>query len=411
MKHSILILTCALILHAFSASVYAEVPAIRITEPMSMVTDNSHLSIHGMHLVWQAKGGLVGTTSSINDWEIFAYDLATGKISQITDDTFDDVLPRTDGTYIVWQKYVTGAGNQVFLYQLNGSDPAGGSRISTANNGDHFSPDIADGIVIWSRQQIEQSFSPREILLYNTQTHTGPIVISDPTDSCTSPRIAADLIVFQQIDAEGLETLYIYNVTDENPEAKPVPEDFTWYANPQVDGEQTVLSRYSRSDREIFLHTPTDGYSQITDNALSDLSPVISQNHIAWVADEDIYLTDIAAFTHVTATDSPSRWQTGFFASWSELSGGVNAYYLDVSTDVDFQSFVDGFRALNVGNSTQYKVEGLTPGTTYYYRVYAIINGSTSAYSQSISVTLPVPDVLIEKSILFLFLPGIISER
>ena len=66
-----------------------------------MVTDNSHLSIHGMYLVWQAKGGLVGTTSSTNDWEIFAYDLATGKISQITDDTFDDIFPRTDGTYIV----------------------------------------------------------------------------------------------------------------------------------------------------------------------------------------------------------------------------------------------------------------------------------------------------------------------
>lgn len=389
MKHTILVLICALILHVFSGSVYADVPAIRVTESIPTVTGNSHLSIYGMYLVWQAKGGLVGTTSSIKDWEIFAYNLATGTVSQITDDTFDDILPRTDGSYIVWQKHVTGAVNQIFLYQPNGSDPAGGTRISTVDNGDHFSPDIADGIAVWSRQQIEQSFSPREILLYNAQTRTGPIVISNPTESCSSPHIAANLIVFQQEDVEGIETLYLYNVADENPAAKLAPEDFTWYANPQVDGEQTVLSRYSGSDREIFLYTRTDGYSQITDNALFDLSPVISQNHIAWVAGEEIYVADIAPFIHVPVTDAPNCWPTGFLAAWSELSGGVESYYLDVSTDPDFQSFVDGFRALNVGNATLHSVEGLTPGTTYYYRVYAVINGSTTPYSQSISVALP----------------------
>ena len=58
----------------------------------------------------------------------------------------------------------------------------------------------------------------------------------------------------------------------------PAPEDFSWYANPQVDGEQTVLSRFIGTDREIYLHTRTDGYIQITDNDSFDLSPVISQN-------------------------------------------------------------------------------------------------------------------------------------
>lgn len=389
MRYTILAFTCILTLYAFSDRASADTPAIWDTRSLTTVTSSSHPAIHGMWLVWQAKGGLFGTTSSTDDWEIFSYDLALGAVTQLTDDTFDDTLPRNDGTFIVWQKYVTGAGNQIYLYQLSGSNPPGGTRISIADNGDHFSPDIADGVVVWSRQQVEQSFSHREILLYNAQTHTGPTVISNPAFSCSAPRIAANLIVFAQEDAEGVEMLFLYNVNDENPEAKPVTEDFTWYANPQVDGEQTVLSRYSGTDREIFLYTRTGGYNQITDNALFDLSPVISQNHITWVADKNIYLTDIAALMHVPATDAASRWPTGFQASWSELSDGVDAYYLDVSTNADFQSFVDGFQALNVGSVTQYRVEGLTPATTYYYRVYAIVNDSTTAHSLSISVELP----------------------
>ncbi|NOQ46128.1 MAG: hypothetical protein GQ559_05585, partial [Desulfobulbaceae bacterium] len=389
MKHTILVLTCALILHAFSDRASADIPAIWDTGSLTTVTDSSQPAIHEMCLVWQAKGGLAGTISAIDDWEIFAYDLALGTVTQLTDDAVDDILPRTDGTYIVWQKHDTGGENKIFLYQLYGNDPMGGTQISIADNGDHFSPDIADGIVIWSRQQIEQFYSPREILLYNAQTHTGPTVISDPEYSCSAPRIAANLILFEQENPDGTETVSLYDVSEENPVAKPAPENFTWYANPQVDGEQTVLSRYSGSDREIYLHTKTGGYSQITDNALSDTGPAISQNHIAWVADKNIYLTDIATLMHVPATEVASRWPTGFQASWSELCDGVNAYYLDVSTDADFQSFVDGFRALNVGSVTQYIVEGLTPGTTYYYRVYAIVNDSTTAHSLSISVELP----------------------
>ena len=293
MKHAIFLLTFALILHTLAGRTFADTSVIWDSRSLLSVNGSSHPSLHGMFLVWQAKGGLAGTTSAPDDWEIFVYDLTLRTVTQLTDDALDDIQPKTDGTYIVWQKHDTVAGNQIFLHQL-GSIPLGGNKISIADNADHFSPDIAEGNVIWSRQQVDQFFLPREVLLYNAKTQTGPLVISDPQYYSTSPRISDNLIVFQQENQDGTETLlFLYDVNDEPPVAKLAPVDFIWNANPQVDGVQTVLSRYNGTDREIFLHTPSDGYTQITKNDLDDTCPVISQNHIAWTTNNDIFLAKI----------------------------------------------------------------------------------------------------------------------
>jgi hypothetical protein len=47
----------------------------------------------------------------------------------------------------------------------------------------------------------------------------------------------------------------------------------------------------------------------------------------------------------------------------------VSGYFLDVSASNSFGSYVPGYQDLNVGNVNQYDVTGLTPGTTYYYRI------------------------------------------
>ncbi len=73
---------------------------------------------------------------------------------------------------------------------------------------------------------------------------------------------------------------------------------------------------------------------------------------------------------------------TGFTANWT-ASSGATKYYLDVATDSGFTSLVTGFNNLDVGNVTSYAVTGLTPATTYYYRVRANNSAGTSADSQS----------------------------
>lgn len=78
---------------------------------------------------------------------------------------------------------------------------------------------------------------------------------------------------------------------------------------------------------------------------------------------------------------------TTFTASWNASSPGVTNYILDVSTVSSFASFVSGYNAKLVGNTTSHGVSGLTEGQTYYYRVRAENLCAISANSATITVT------------------------
>jgi len=82
-----------------------------------------------------------------------------------------------------------------------------------------------------------------------------------------------------------------------------------------------------------------------------------------------------------------------FNANWN-ASAGSTGYKLDVSTDVNFGSFLTGFQDLSVGVVTSYAVNGLTTGTTYYYRVRATdVDGITGYSNVIIVVTAPAAPV------------------
>ncbi len=86
------------------------------------------------------------------------------------------------------------------------------------------------------------------------------------------------------------------------------------------------------------------------------------------------------------ATAATNITQTSFDANW-DASTGADGYYLDVATDDQFTSFVNGYENLNVGNVTTYPVTGLNDNTDYYYRVRAFNTGGTSGNSNIINVT------------------------
>jgi hypothetical protein len=84
------------------------------------------------------------------------------------------------------------------------------------------------------------------------------------------------------------------------------------------------------------------------------------------------------------ATAATAQAQTGFTANWTTVSGATG-YFLDVSTNSGFSSFVSGYNNLSVGSVLTYNVTGLTCGTTYYYRVRAGNSCGTSVSSNSIT--------------------------
>jgi autotransporter-associated beta strand protein len=63
--------------------------------------------------------------------------------------------------------------------------------------------------------------------------------------------------------------------------------------------------------------------------------------------------------------------------NWASVTG-ASSYKLDVSIESNFSSFVSGFNDLSVAGTSQ-SVNGLSPETTYYYRVRAVNAASASS--------------------------------
>ena len=77
--------------------------------------------------------------------------------------------------------------------------------------------------------------------------------------------------------------------------------------------------------------------------------------------------------------------ETGFTANWN-ASAGASKYYLDVSTDNTFASFITGYNGKDVGNVTTYSLSSLTANTTYYYRVRSSNATGSSGNSAVIAI-------------------------
>src|SRR5882757_3896524 len=86
-----------------------------------------------------------------------------------------------------------------------------------------------------------------------------------------------------------------------------------------------------------------------------------------------------------TASPSPPT-RSSFMAMWPSVTG-AKGYLLDVSTSSSFDSFVDGYHDLDVGDATGRVVTGLSRGTTYYYRVRAYDATAPTRYSETSAIT------------------------
>ncbi|MCA0444638.1 MAG: fibronectin type III domain-containing protein [Bacteroidetes bacterium] len=85
------------------------------------------------------------------------------------------------------------------------------------------------------------------------------------------------------------------------------------------------------------------------------------------------------------AQQSPSVSDLSFVAKWNPVDNATG-YYLDVSKDPEFLTFINGYAGFET-TGTEVSVTGLTELTTYYYRVRAFNLAGASGYSNSVSLT------------------------
>ena len=146
-----------------------------------------------------------------------------------------------------------------------------------------------------------------------------------------------------------------------------------------------VVARSSDDPASWFLVNTIEKFE------LADLESVVSR--LTQASTQDLIISvktpsviNISAPEAPIATVETSLTSTSFRANWGSVLLATE-YYLDVSTDPAFATFVTGYRNKFIGWATYALVQGLTSSTTYYYRVRArYSSGLTSYNSNTITV-------------------------
>jgi hypothetical protein len=89
--------------------------------------------------------------------------------------------------------------------------------------------------------------------------------------------------------------------------------------------------------------------------------------------------SETAAESEAVSSAPPTR--SSFMAKWRKVST-AKAYLLDVSTNISFSNYVQGYHELDVGNVAGRVVTGLNAGATYYYRVHPYDATGPGSYSE-----------------------------
>lgn len=168
-----------------------------------------------------------------------------------------------------------------------------------------------------------------------------------------------------------------------------IPNRTVWSVNDVISGTYTVIST---SNATSFAQTGLNEntsyfYWVIPFNSGCLGGPVYNVNNM-------ITSSNTTCISAPLGPVSSSVGGNSFVASWTLVSGATD-YQLDVSTTNTFSTLLPGYSNVSTGGLNSMAVTGLTPLTTYYFRVRAVgINCNINSVTVSVTTlcgSFPIP--------------------
>ena len=129
----------------------------------------------------------------------------------------------------------------------------------------------------------------------------------------------------------------------------------------------------------------------VTSYNVDDLQPGVRYYYRVRSGSGDLRGIDSQTIHTVTFPETPIANEpanvnaTWFTASWESAEGAAN-YLIDVAVDSDFNSILEEYYQLEIENATEYRVTGLDPETSYFYRVHAQKENRTTSPSNTVQL-------------------------
>jgi len=156
--------------------------------------------ISGNNVVWQHRDGAADGA----DHEIYLYQIDTGLITAVTENTVEDRDPQVSGDNVVWTGF-DGTDNEIFYYNVAfGGAPNPAVFLNLSNNAvldEH--PRVSGDRVVWS----SLVGSNWEVFFYDLSTRAIPQNMSESPGRDWKPQVSSELVVWRGFDGNDYEIL------------------------------------------------------------------------------------------------------------------------------------------------------------------------------------------------------------